>query len=263
MDEEVKMNFLNVKNGAVAPLFVWVFSTLVFCAMVFSSNVEYHDLELKEAASESLIEEDEPEDYTHFFTAAREKAPDLIREQYNNPDFREWVIELFAGICSNREVAEAILTYSVQYDVPPALAFALSWEESRFNPRAVNNGNMDGSIDRGLFQLNSNSFPDMELAGFFNIDNNTRHGIKHLRFCMDQGGSEISALAMYNAGSGRVTNTGAPKVTLDYIHRIFENREKLENYFNARFAKEEEIRQRSIAAAKPQPVRTVTSTSPL
>jgi len=263
------MNFLNIKNRAslaeaLAPLFVWIFSSLVFCAMVFSGNVEHRDLELTKVSAEILIDESEPEDYTHFFTAAMEKAPDLILERYNNPGYREWVIELFSGICSNREIAEAILVYSDQFDIPPALAFALGWEESRFNPKAVNNSNKDGSIDRGLFQLNSKSFPNLELAGFFNIDKNTLYGMRHLRFCMDQGGSEIAALAMYNAGPGKVSNTGAPKVTLDYIHRIFENREKIENHFNARFIREEETRRKqSIAAAKPQRARTITSTSPL
>jgi hypothetical protein len=43
--------------------------------------------------------------------------------------------------------------------------------------------------------------------------------------------TEIAALAMYNAGAGRVTASGAPKSTLDYISRILENKNKIENKF--------------------------------
>ncbi|WP_461249005.1 transglycosylase SLT domain-containing protein, partial [Treponema sp. R6D11] len=82
-----------------------------------------------------------------------------------------------------------------EYNVPAALAFALCWEESRFNPRAVGKPNRDGSIDRGLFQLNNRSFPELDTYMFFNVQHNARYGISHLRYCLDYGGSEVSALA--------------------------------------------------------------------
>jgi len=55
--------------------------------------------------------------------------------------------------------------------------------------------------------------------------------MSHLRYCLDTGRTEIAALAMYNAGTGRVSVTGAPKSTLDYISRILENKNKIENKF--------------------------------
>ena len=148
----------------------------------------------------------------------------------------------FAGLCGSEEIAEVILANAGVFNIPPALAFALSWEESRFNPNAVNRKNRDESIDRGLFQLNSRSFPQLETQVFFDPKVNAWHGMGHLRHCLDTGGTEIAALAMYNAGTGKIKTTGAPKVTLDYINRILENRRKIEIRFQNRLRHEAETR---------------------
>jgi hypothetical protein len=93
-----------------------------------------------------------------------------------------------------------------------------------------------------LFQLNNKSFPYLEISSFYGINSNARYGVGHLRHCLDVGGSEISALAMYNAGAGRVRSTGAPEVTLNYVSRILENRRKIESRFHNKLIKEEESR---------------------
>jgi hypothetical protein len=132
-------------------------------------------------------------------------------------------------------VASVILSNAETFDVPAALAFSLCWEESRYKPWAVNRANRDGSIDRGLFQLNDRSFPGIEEKDFYNPGINAWYGIQHLRWCLDSGGSVITALAMYNAGSGRVHSLGAPKNTLDYIHRILQRQEAVEERFRREF----------------------------
>jgi soluble lytic murein transglycosylase-like protein len=183
----------------------------------------------------------EDEDFSTLF-APSENIPDSVLEYYRNYEYKEWVIEFFTAICSNREIAWSILDCSDEFDIPPALAFALCWEESRFNPNAVNRQNRNGSVDRGLFQLNNRSFPHLDISSFYSINSNARYGIGHLRYCLNSGGSEISALAMYNAGTGRVRSTGAPEVTLNYTSRILENRRKIESRFHSRLIKEEEKR---------------------
>ena len=60
------------------------------------------------------------------------------------------------------------------------------------------------------------------------------------------GANEISALAMYNAGTGRVRSTGAPEVTLNYVSRILENRRKIESRFLSMLIREEEARMRIV-----------------
>jgi hypothetical protein len=69
------------------------------------------------------------------------------------------------------------------------------------------------------------------LQAFFNPETNAYYGMSHLRYCLDTGGTEIAALAMYNAGSSRVHNSGTPKTTLDYVSRILDNRREIERLF--------------------------------
>jgi hypothetical protein len=158
-----------------------------------------------------------------------------ILEYYRDPLARGRVTDYFAGLCESREVASVILSNAEALDIPAALAFSLCREESRYKPWAINRANRDGSIDRRLFQLNDRSFPALAEKDFYDPAVNARYGLRHLRWCLDSGGSVISALAMYNAGSGRIHSLGAPKNTLDYIHRILEQREKMEAQFRREF----------------------------
>ena len=236
--------FCDVKIKFVIPFFTGILCSLVFCALIGHSHGIFavtEPLFTAESEPENVYEADEYE-YEEFIFTSFEKIPDIVLEYYRNPEYRGWVIEFFTGLCSSREIAEAILNYTDEFDVPPALAFALSWEESRFNPDAVNRSNRDGSIDRGLFQLNSRSFPNIAVNVFFEIDVNARYGVGHLRQCLDSGASDVSALAMYNAGTTRVRSTGAPEVTLNYISRILENRGRIESHFHSRLIREEEFR---------------------
>jgi len=233
------MNFRNVKMEIVAPLFLGLLGSLLLCAVIAADTAifskEYAAIRIRSNA------EEDPED-SNFFLAVTERGPDPIMEYYRRGEYKGWVIEFFTDICSSREIAQVILQNTDVYDVSAALAFALCWEESRFNPRAVSKPNRDGSIDRGLFQLNNRSFPDLDMYAFFNVQHNARYGISHLKYCLDFGGSEVSALAMYNAGAGRVASTGAPSVTLNYISRILENKSKIESRFHTMLIKEEEKR---------------------
>ena len=222
----------------IIPFFPGVLCSLLLCAFIFTSS-DFFKKQEPVLIVQQQIEEDADDG---FIFAITEKLPDPILQYYRNPDYQDWVIEFFMEICSNREVAQAILFSSDVYDVSPSLAFALCWEESRFNPNAINRGNQDESIDRGLFQLNSKSFPNLEIPAFYNIETNADYGINYLRQCLNSGTTDVSALAMYNAGAGRVRSTGAPHVTLNYISRILENRQKIENRFHSRMIREEEIR---------------------
>lgn len=176
------------------------------------------------------------------------KGETLIVNRYNAPQTREEVINFFSEYTSNREVAEAILKYSIQYDVPPSLAFALSRAESNFNPEAINKNSR--STDRGLFQLNSSTFPELSLEEFFNIDTNSANGVKFIRWCLDTGKNEVSALAMYNAGSGRVSGRGTPKMTLDYISKVLSYRGELLSEFNLEMSSFARINPRSVKLVK-------------
>ena len=243
----------------IVPVFFGCLGSLVICTLLavrqpdISRYPESGAVNVHTEVDQEIFIETET---ISVFAGTGPSRRDVIQEWYRRSETRTFVIDFFAGICPSREVAETVLAYADLFNIPPALAFSLAWEESRFNHRAVNNKNLDESIDRGLFQLNNRSFPRLDLNAFFNPEVNARYGMGHLRYCLDTGGSEIVALAMYNAGSGRVGSSGTPKSTLDYINRILENRQKIENRFRERevlYQKHEEDFPELAAEVKPSP----------
>jgi hypothetical protein len=226
------------KIECVTPVFLGCLGSLVFCALIatLGFNLRSGLLDSPQTDNEAgLFDDLEGRPIVtggaHFFTKVKLERLDRARELFNQPESREMVIDFFTELCPSREIAEAILVNSDWFNIPPALAFALAWEESQLNPLAVNGKNKDGSIDRGLFQLNNRTFPHLEIQAYFSPDVNSWYGMSHLRYCLDTGRTEVAALAMYNAGTGRVSSSGAPKSTLDYISRILDNRQKIENSF--------------------------------
>jgi len=155
---------------------------------------------------------------------------DLIMISYRDPDLKEKVQAFFTDLSGSSEIAEAVLSNASTIGIAPALAFSLCAEESGYNPQAINR-NRNDTIDRGIFQLNSASFPLLEVTDFYNIELNARYGLSHLRWCLDTAGTEVAALAMYNAGSNRVNSHGTPKHTLDYVSRILDRQRKIEKLF--------------------------------
>jgi soluble lytic murein transglycosylase-like protein len=147
---------------------------------------------------------------------------------YRDPRSR-WAVESFyAQVAGDSWIGNIILQQASANDIPLPLAFALAWGESEFNPRAYNRNPQ--SADRGLFQLNSRTFPRVSADDLYDPQVNARLGLKHLRFCLDQAPSELVALAIYNAGAQKVRK-GTPYSTLNHIARILEYREKLEEDF--------------------------------
>jgi soluble lytic murein transglycosylase-like protein len=125
-----------------------------------------------------------------------------------------------------------ILDNSRKFGVRPSLAFALALEESEFRVDAINkNGD---SVDRGLFQLNSKSYPGLSIQDFYDPDTNARYGISHLKGCLKEAGNEVAALAMYNAGNGRVARNATPKTTLNYVSRILAYEDNISSLFAAK-----------------------------
>ena len=150
---------------------------------------------------------------------------------YREPSSRPAVEWFYLHVTGNRETATAILSEADRNDVSPSLAFALAYVESRYKVTAVNK-NTNASIDRGLFQLNDRSFPSLTEDDFFNPAISAKHGMAHLRYCMNIAGNEIAALCMYNAGTVRVRSNNTPQMTLNYVGKILAYREKIEKLFH-------------------------------
>ena len=164
------------------------------------------------------------------FSAARIKTGDNGLSLYRQPNSRAAVEWFYLHVTGNRETAMAILEEAEKNDIPLSLAFALAYTESHYNVNAVNK-NRNSSIDRGLFQLNNRSFPQLKEEDFFNPAVSAKYGMSHLRFCMNVAGNEVAALAMYNAGTSKVRADSTPQVTLNYVGKIMAYQDKLDRLF--------------------------------
>lgn len=163
------------------------------------------------------------------FPSEGDKGLELYRRPLSRPVV-EW---FYTQVTSNRDVTLAILENADKNNIPLSMAFSLAFVESRFKPNAVNR-NTNTTIDRGLFQLNSASFPSLTENEFFDPRISAKYGMLHLRWCMDLAGkgNDVTALAMYNAGTTRVRNNKTPQHTLNYVAKISAYRAKLEQKFN-------------------------------
>ena len=151
-------------------------------------------------------------------------------DYYRNPKTRGAVEWFYLRVTGRREITFAILEAADRENIPLSLAFALAYTESRFKRTAINK-NTNGSIDRGLFQLNDRSFPQLEESDFFNPDVSAQYGMRHLRFCRGIAKDDFVACAMYNAGVTRVKNNQTPKSTLNYVSNIAKYKARLDTDF--------------------------------
>ncbi len=101
---------------------------------------------------------------------------------------------------------ETVLAAAKDYDVPPALLYALIKAESNFDPDAES---QKGA--KGLMQLMDKTAAEcaekteMALTDVFAPEQNIKLGAYYLGKLLDMyGGDEKSAVAAYNAGHGRV-----------------------------------------------------------
>jgi soluble lytic murein transglycosylase-like protein len=157
---------------------------------------------------------------------------------YRNELTRPLVQRFYTQVTADVEVTDAILSAADINDISLPLAFSLAWAESSFRVRALNyNSN---SVDRGLFQLNSRTFPNLKEEQFYNPKTNADHGLAHFRYCIEVGKSEVVALAMYNAGVTRVRR-GTPYTTLHYVAKILDNERKLLESFEQMLTDKGEI----------------------
>ena len=187
---------------------------------------------LEQGADTSILAYDESiksQVFTNRIVVLLDKQDDPGLKLYRHPYTQDKVEQFYFNLTGSGEISVSILKWADQYEIPLSLAFSLAWVESGFSAYAVNSN--PSSVDRGLFQLNSRSFPELKDADFFNPEINAEHGLRYLKRCIDTGGNEIVGLAMYNAGRARVERGGTPLITLEYISNILEYREDLERDF--------------------------------
>lgn len=228
-------NYNIVKTCFVAIFFSLTFSTISLLVYFLLPAAPVTNIITNTVAIENV--ESEPEFSDSFQEYLAEASFEELNDStddgltlYRQSISRSQVEWFYTHITGNKDVALAILTEAEKNDIPLSLAFALAYTESRFKSTAVNK-NSNTTIDRGLFQLNSNSFPALSEADFFDPYVSAKYGMSHLKFCLNTAGNEVSALAMYNAGTTRVRSNRTPQVTLNYVGKILSYQQMLDNLF--------------------------------
>ncbi len=162
--------------------------------------------------------------------ASNEPKTDMGLTLYRQAMSKAAVEWFYTHITGDRDTAVAILENADKNNVPVSMAFALAYTESHYQTTAIHK-NANNTIDRGLFQLNNNTFPKLTEEEFFDPEVSARYGISHLKFCLDTAGNDVAALAMYNAGTTRVRSNKTPQTTLNYIGNIIVYQKTLDDLF--------------------------------
>lgn len=159
--------------------------------------------------------------YDEFLTRNR------INDTINDVDYY-YVLAYYTEQTGNKNVAEAILNNALEKNVPVNIAFALSFVESTFRPDAINESNSNGTVDRGLFQLNSATFRNADFD-FFDPYESAENGLDYLLGKYEMYGSWESAIVMYNAG----VESNLSNRSLTYLSRILEKESFFDEGFNS------------------------------
>lgn len=113
-------------------------------------------------------------------------------------------------------IIKMIIFYSNIYGIDPKLSLAVAQTESQFNPSAISQTN-----DYGVFQLNSNSFPQYTKKQLLNPIINIPEGIKYLakmkKECKFKDNNDW--LACYNLGKRKASKIHYPS-RWPYVKKI-------------------------------------------
>lgn len=107
---------------------------------------------------------------------------------------------------------DQIIATANRYGVPPNIALAIAWQESRFNPTAVG-----AAGEVGMFQVMPATAAGTGCTNISQVQNNIDCGIRILRDEYNRFGSWDKAIAAYNAGA---TNVQAGFIPTGYVSGV-------------------------------------------
>ncbi|GHU09841.1 hypothetical protein FACS1894151_08430 [Spirochaetia bacterium] len=111
-----------------------------------------------------------------------------------------------------------IIAIALEMGVPPYLVLAIAYTENpTLDPLAVHE-NTDGTLDRGVMQLNSSWYT----GNWANPETNIRAGCEHIKWLLSLPDMNywLAAIA-YNCGYSRLLAGQPPERSIDYAERVF------------------------------------------
>jgi len=102
-------------------------------------------------------------------------------------------------LAKNTKINEAVEQAARQYDLDPLLVHAVIQVESNYNQYAISHAGA-----QGLMQLMPATARSLGVRNSFDVEENIRAGVRHLKDLKDTFKDDRLALAAYNAGAGAV-----------------------------------------------------------
>lgn len=102
-------------------------------------------------------------------------------------------------LARNPRIDTAVEQAARQFDVDPLLVHAVIQVESAYNPYAISHAGA-----QGLMQLMPATARSLGVKNTFDVEENIRAGVRHLKELKDTYKDDRLALAAYNAGAGAV-----------------------------------------------------------
>lgn len=142
------------------------------------------------------------------------------------------VVDYLESIAGDRTIVERIIFHSLKKEVPISLSFGICQAESGFIPDAINKNNRNGSIDRGLFQLNNKPRPQWKVEDYFDIEKNIEEGIKYIKENYNlYDGNILLTIGAFNKGATGI-KSGAGFETLLYMNKVITYQNSIEENLN-------------------------------
>lgn len=154
------------------------------------------------------------------------KSSDVVLTMYRDERLKPLVVGYFSKLTESRSIAETVLEICSEKDIPPTLAFAIAWNESHFNPKAINYNR--SSVDRGLFQLNSRTFAELGREAMYDPRTNSHHALDYLKEGLDRTGDVEKALCFYNSGMIEAKGQRVPRSSKVYAKSVLSDRDCLD-----------------------------------
>jgi len=115
------------------------------------------------------------------------------------------------------QIMSLIISIAMSMNIPPYFVLSIATVENpALNPMAVN-ANENGTVDKGIMQLNSSWYKD---ENWPDPETNIRAGCAHIKqiLSLPEVNTYWSAAVVYNAGYSRLNNP--PDQTIEYANKV-------------------------------------------
>jgi soluble lytic murein transglycosylase-like protein len=111
-----------------------------------------------------------------------------------------------------------IITIALEVGIPPCLVLAIAYTENPYLDPAAIHKNSDGTLDRGIMQLNSSWYKD---ENWMDPEINIRAGCSYIKWLLSLPNMNYWTVAVaYNCGYSRFIQ-GPPEISLEYADQVF------------------------------------------